>query len=76
MMVANGLRGIALGVMGAATIAPLFNPALKPSVLVRIAGGLVAGAVEALALRVIGYIADKTSREGGEEWPSCFWASC
>lgn len=66
-MMANGLQVIALGILGAAIIAPLFNPALKPSFLVRAGGGVVAGLVELLALRVIGYISVKTPTEGPEE---------
>ena len=50
-MMANGLRIIALAILAAAIIAPLFNPALKPRFLARVGGGVVAGLIEILALR-------------------------
>lgn len=66
-MVANGLQVIALGIMAAAIIAPLFNPALKPGMLVRVGGGQVAGLIEVLALRVIGYISVQLPTDAGDE---------
>jgi hypothetical protein len=55
-MLANALQVIALGILAAAIIAPVFNPGLQPGFVTRFCGGLVAGGIELLALRLIGYI--------------------
>jgi hypothetical protein len=62
-MLANACQVIALGILAAAIVAPVFNPLLRPSILTRVAGGLVAGLVELLALRLIGYISVRATTE-------------
>jgi hypothetical protein len=60
-MLANACQVIALGILGAAIIAPAFNPGLKPSIFTRLGGGVIAALVELLAMRIIGYISTKTT---------------
>jgi hypothetical protein len=55
-MLANACQVIALGILAAAIIAPAFNSTLKPSIFTRLGGGVIAGMIELLALRIIGYI--------------------
>ena len=54
-LMAGGCQLIAIGVLGAAVVAPIFNPALHPGVGTRAFGGLAAAMIELLALRILGY---------------------
>jgi hypothetical protein len=62
-MLANACQVIALAILAAAIVAPVFNPSLRPSIITRLIGGIVAGGIEVLALRIIGYISVKTTAE-------------
>jgi len=66
-MLANALQVIALGIFLAAVIAPMFNSALKLSFFSRIAGAVAAGAIEAVALHVVGYISPEKPKEDIEQ---------
>lgn len=56
-MLASGTQLIAIGVLVAAVIAPVFNTTLHPTLWTRVAGGLAFAAIELLALRILGYLA-------------------
>jgi hypothetical protein len=62
-MLANACQVIALAILAAAIVAPVFNPSLRPSIVTRLFGGIVAGFIELLALRIIGYISIKPTSE-------------
>jgi hypothetical protein len=55
-MMAGGCQLIAIGVLAAAVVAPIFNPSLHPDFWTRVGGGAVASFMELLALRIMGYI--------------------
>ena len=55
-LLASGCQLIAIGVLAAAIVAPIFNPALHPGFWTRIGGGAAAAVIELLALRIMGYI--------------------
>lgn len=54
-MLAGGTQLIAVGVLGASVIAPIFNNAQRFSLLLAGCGGLTAGALEMVAWALMGY---------------------
>lgn len=59
-MLAGGIQLIAVGVIGASIVAPFFNPSMKPTSTSVIAGGVVAAAIELLAMRIMSYMSPRT----------------
>ncbi|MGI3776713.1 MAG: hypothetical protein ACRYGC_05390 [Janthinobacterium lividum] len=62
-LLAGGCQLIAIGVLAAAIVAPIFNPALHPGFWTRIGGGASAAVIELLALRIMGYMSVSPSSE-------------
>ena len=62
-LLASGCQLIAIGVLAAAIVAPIFNPALHPGFWTRIIGGAAAAMIELLALRIMGYMSISPSSE-------------
>jgi len=58
-MLAGGIQLIAVGIIGASIVAPFFNPSMKPTSTTVIAGGVVAAAIELLAMRIMSYMSPK-----------------
>lgn len=54
-MLAGGTQLIAVGVLGASVIAPIFNNAQRFSLLLAGCGGLTAGVLEMVAWALMGY---------------------
>ena len=63
-MLAGGVQLIAVGVIGASIVAPLFNPSMHPTPATVVAGGSMAAVVELLAMRIMSYI---SPRDAGKE---------
>ena len=54
-MLAGGAQLIAIGLLAAAIVAPIFNSGLRPSVLAKMGGGVAAAIIEVIAWRIVGY---------------------
>jgi hypothetical protein len=55
-LLASACQVIAITLLAAAVLAPLFNPSLTTSFWMRLAGGAAVAPIELLALRILGYI--------------------
>ena len=62
-LLASGCQLIAIGVLAAAIVAPIFNTALHPGFWTRVGGGTAAAMIELLALRIMGYMSVKPPSE-------------
>lgn len=54
-MLAGGAQLVAIGLLVASIIAPIFNPMVTPSILTKIGGGMAVALIELLAWHVMGY---------------------
>ena len=54
-MLAGGAQLIAIGMLAAAIVAPIFNSGLRPSVLAKMGGGASAAIIELIAWHLMGY---------------------
>ena len=54
-MLAGGAQLVAIGMLAAAIVAPIFNPALQPSIAAKVGGGAVAALMELLAWHLMAY---------------------
>ena len=75
-LLAGGCQLIAIGVLAAAIVVPIFNPALHPGFRTRVGGGAAAAVIELLALRIMGYVSVSPS-SGNQAWPNFsagFWS--
>ncbi len=54
-MLASGAQLVAIGILVASIIAPIFNPMVIPSILTKIGGGMAVALIELLAWHVMGY---------------------
>ena len=54
-MLAGGAQLIAIGMLVAAIVAPIFNTSLKPTALVKMGGGVSAAIIELIAWHLMRY---------------------
>ena len=54
-MLAGGAQLIAIRMLAAAIVAPIFNSGLRPSVLAKMGGGVSAAIIELIAWHLMGY---------------------
>lgn len=54
-MLAGGAQLIAIGMLVAAIVAPIFNTSLKPTTLVKMGGGVSAAIIELIAWHLMRY---------------------
>ena len=54
-MLASGAQLVAIGIVVASIVGPLFNPLVKPGTLAKVGGGIAAAFIELLAWHLMGY---------------------
>lgn len=54
-MLAGGAQLIAIGMLAAAIVAPIFNPSLKPTTFAKMGGGAAAAIIELIAWHLMSY---------------------
>lgn len=54
-MLASGTQLVAIGIVVASIVGPLFNPLVKPGTLAKVGGGIAAAFIELLAWHLMGY---------------------
>ncbi len=62
-MLASGAQLVAIGILVASIVAPIFNAALKPNAMAEMGGGGGAALIELLAWRLMGYAIVVTARD-------------
>ena len=68
-MLASGTQLVAIGIVVASIVGPLFNPLVKPSALAKMGGGIAAAFIELLAWHLMGYAVriGLPTKESGDE---------